>query len=59
MRRALLLLAAVGGLISVPLVHAALAETPVLASGRNEVTPSAGLHSSGDELLGFSRSRAR
>lgn len=57
MRRALLLLAGLGGLVLAPAAHALLDETPVLTSARQEVGPAAGTHATGDGLLAFARSR--
>jgi hypothetical protein len=60
MQRGLLLtvVAAFAALVAVPVAAALLAETPVAASARNELKPAADFHSSGDELISFSRSRA-
>lgn len=57
MRAPVLIVAAVAGLVLVPLAHAGLAETPVLTSARNEVVPAADTHAGGDPLLAFARSR--
>lgn len=59
MRRAVLTLTVLGGLVAVPLVQAALPETPVLTSTRQDAHPAADTHADGDDLLVFSRSRPR
>jgi hypothetical protein len=59
MQRGLLLTVVVASaaLAAVPAALALLAETPVAASARNEFKPAADFHSSGDELISYSRSR--
>lgn len=57
MRGAVLIVAALGGLVLAPL-GAAFPEVPVLTSVRNEILPAAGTHADGDGLLAFSRSRS-
>lgn len=58
MRRAVLTLSVLGVLVAVPLVQAAVPETPVLTSARQDAHPAADTHAGGDDLLVFSRSRA-
>jgi hypothetical protein len=60
MQRGLLLavLAASAALVAVPVALALLPETPVASTARNEFKPAAGFHSSGDELVSYSRSRS-
>jgi hypothetical protein len=58
MRRGLLITVFVvaAALAAVPRALALLAETPVAATSRNEFKPAADFHSSGDELISYSRS---
>lgn len=58
MRRAILILTVLGGLVAAPAAWAIFPETPVLTSVRNEYAPTAGMHAGGDELLAFARSRS-
>jgi len=57
MRRVVLIVTALGGLVLAPL-GAAFPEVPVLTSVRNEILPAAGTHEGGDGLLAFARSRS-
>jgi hypothetical protein len=57
MKRGLIVLAIVAGLVAVPFAYALLTEQPVLASRKNERNPAAGFDGVGGEVWAFTRSR--
>lgn len=58
MKRGLVVLAILAGLVAVPVAYALLTETPVLTSRKNERNPAADLDGSSNEVLAFTRSRS-
>jgi hypothetical protein len=57
MKRGLIVLVIVAGLVAVPLAYALLTETPVFASRKNERNPAADFDGTGGEVWAFTRSR--
>jgi hypothetical protein len=58
MKRGLVVLVLLAGLVAVPLAYALLAEQPVLNTRRNERNPAADVDGSSNEVLAFTRSRS-